>query len=113
MWLVLCRKEVGVWRDDLIVVDTLMKLASWQTRVSPALLTLIVSKMFIVRGGRCSRVIQADMEEFRTIRAAINKVCACVADVFIVRAGVWRVRLHVARARVCVCACACVGIEPV
>ena len=48
---------IGVWRDDLIVADPFMKLASWQTRVSPALLTH-VSKTFIiiiiVRGGRCS-----------------------------------------------------------
>ena len=58
---------IGAWRDDLIVADPFMKLASWQTRVSPALLTN-VSKMFIVRAGRCSPVIQADMEEFRTIR---------------------------------------------
>ena len=36
---------------------------------------------------------------------AINKVRACAADVFIVRAGVWRVRLHVVRVRVRVCAC--------
>ena len=50
---------IGVWRDDLIVADPFMKLASWQTRVSPALLTN-VSNMFIiiiiVRGGRCSPV---------------------------------------------------------
>lgn len=71
MLLVLCRKDffgIGVWRDDLIVADPFMKLASWQTRVSPALLTN-VSNMFIVRGGRCSPVIQAEMEEFRTITA--------------------------------------------
>ena len=62
---------IGVWRDDLIVADPFMKLASWQTRVSPALLTN-VSNMCIVRGGRCSPVIQADMEEFRTIRARMR-----------------------------------------
>ena len=38
---------IGVWRDVLIVVDPFMKLASWQTRVSPALLTN-VSNIFIV-----------------------------------------------------------------
>ena len=50
MLLVLCRKDffgIGVWRDDLIVAHPFMKLASWQTRVSPALLTN-VSKMFIL-----------------------------------------------------------------
>ena len=60
---------ICVWRDDLIVVDPFHeKLASWQTRVSPALLTN-VSNTFIVRGGRCSPVIQVEMEEFRTITA--------------------------------------------
>ena len=50
MLLVLSRKDffgMGVWRDDLIVADPFMKLASWQTRVSPALLTN-VSNMFII-----------------------------------------------------------------
>ena len=30
---------IGVWRDDLLVADPFMQLASWQTRVSPALMT--------------------------------------------------------------------------
>ena len=29
---------IRVWRDDLIVADPFTKLASWQTRVTPALL---------------------------------------------------------------------------
>ena len=48
--LVLCKKDlfgIGVWRDGLIIADPFMKLASWQTRVSPALLTN-VSNMFII-----------------------------------------------------------------
>ena len=61
----------GEMTNDLIVVDPFMKLASWQTCVSPALLTN-VSKMFIVRVGRCSPVIQADMEELRTIRSRMR-----------------------------------------
>ena len=61
----------GEMTNDLIVADPFMKLASWQTRVSPALLTN-VSNMFIVRVGRCSPVIQADMEEFRTIRSRMR-----------------------------------------
>ena len=61
----------GEMTNDLIVADPFMKLASWQTRVSPTLLTN-VSKMFIVRAGRCSPVIQADMEEFRTIRSRMR-----------------------------------------
>ncbi len=61
----------GEMTNDLIVADPFMKLASWQTRVSPALLTN-VSNMFIVRAGRCSPVIQADMEEFRTIRSRMR-----------------------------------------
>jgi hypothetical protein len=59
---------MGVGRDDLIVADPFMKRAPWRTRVSPALLKH-VSKMFIIRGGRWRSPAQAEMEEFRTIRA--------------------------------------------
>ena len=40
---------IGVWRDDLLVVDPFMKLASWQTRVSPALLTNVSIYVYITR----------------------------------------------------------------
>ena len=62
---------MGVGRDDLIVADPFMKRAPWRTRVSPALLKH-VSKMFIIRGGRWRSPAQAEMEEFRTIRARMR-----------------------------------------
>ena len=59
---------MGVGPDDLIVADPFMKRAPWRKRVGTAMLTN-VPKMFIIRGGRHSPVTQAEMNEFRTIRA--------------------------------------------